>query len=362
MLLSSLVMPLLAVMCTEFPVTLNATQMGRAASLGVPADLLATGSSLAPFLKPRVSDTQGNSEVRAYLIDLFNTLGWSIELDTFNESTPFGLKSFTNIVATMDQHAERRITLAAHYDSKFFEKFNFVGATDSAVPCAILVDLAIRLTPLMRKNQHIFFHNGPQTTLQIIFFDGEEAFVEWTPTDSIYGARHLAAKWEDSMVEIQCSLNDPDCGSRYLSKIDQIDVLVLLDLLGKSDAKIPSIHPETACAFFFNLGMFDRLIDIQKRLVVADLVSNELQERVNNPHDGGIFQENNIHSIQPLAIQDDHVPFFKLGVPVCHLIPVPFPKEWHTEGDDHECISHATVVDLSLIFRVLIIEYLNLPV
>lgn len=28
-----------------------------------------------------------------------------------------------------------------------------------------------------------------------IFFDGEEAFDTWGPTDSIYGARHLADKW-----------------------------------------------------------------------------------------------------------------------------------------------------------------------
>ncbi len=28
-----------------------------------------------------------------------------------------------------------------------------------------------------------------ETTLQLIFFDGEEAFVDWTATDSIYGAR-----------------------------------------------------------------------------------------------------------------------------------------------------------------------------
>jgi len=27
-----------------------------------------------------------------------------------------------------------------------------------------------------------------------IFFDGEEAFEEWGPNDSIYGAKHLAKK------------------------------------------------------------------------------------------------------------------------------------------------------------------------
>ena len=30
--------------------------------------------------------------------------------------------------------------------------------------------------------------------LQLVFFDGEEAFRSWTATDSIYGARHLAEK------------------------------------------------------------------------------------------------------------------------------------------------------------------------
>ena len=34
------------------------------------------------------------------------------------------------------------------------------------------------------------------TSLQLIFFDGEEAFVDWTDTDSLYGARHLAEQME----------------------------------------------------------------------------------------------------------------------------------------------------------------------
>ena len=28
-----------------------------------------------------------------------------------------------------------------------------------------------------------------ETTLQLVFFDGEEAFKDWTSTDSVYGAR-----------------------------------------------------------------------------------------------------------------------------------------------------------------------------
>ncbi|KAI8788113.1 glutaminyl-peptide cyclotransferase protein, partial [Biomphalaria glabrata] len=33
-------------------------------------------------------------------------------------------------------------------------------------------------------------------TLQLLFFDGEEAFIRWSDDDSLYGSRHLAELWE----------------------------------------------------------------------------------------------------------------------------------------------------------------------
>lgn len=32
----------------------------------------------------------------------------------------------------------------------------------------------------------------------MMFFDGEEAYKEWTETDSLYGSRHLAKKLKDT--------------------------------------------------------------------------------------------------------------------------------------------------------------------
>ena len=32
-------------------------------------------------------------------------------------------------------------------------------------------------------------------TLQVLFFDGEEAYKDWTSLDSLYGSRHLADAW-----------------------------------------------------------------------------------------------------------------------------------------------------------------------
>jgi hypothetical protein len=33
--------------------------------------------------------------------------------------------------------------------------------------------------------------DAAETTLQLIFFDGEEAFISWTDSDSIYGAKYV---------------------------------------------------------------------------------------------------------------------------------------------------------------------------
>lgn len=90
----------------------------------------------------------------------------------------------------------------------------FVGATDSAFPVTMLCSLATALTPLLQA-RHARLQaaadaggwvdpdaadgfdeaDAGETTLQIVFFDGEEAFKTWTDSDSTYGARHLAQKW-----------------------------------------------------------------------------------------------------------------------------------------------------------------------
>ena len=70
-------------------------------------------------------------------------LGWMVESDIFNDTTPnFNTLEFENIVAKLNPDASRYLVLACHYDSKYSREGDFVGATDSAVPCAQLVNLA----------------------------------------------------------------------------------------------------------------------------------------------------------------------------------------------------------------------------
>ena len=70
-----------------------------------------------------------------------SSLGWSIEEDSFEQNTVVGRVRFTNIIATLDPNAPRRMVIACHYDSKVTPQ-GFLGATDSAAPCAQMINLA----------------------------------------------------------------------------------------------------------------------------------------------------------------------------------------------------------------------------
>ena len=81
-------------------------------------------------------------------------LGWTVEEDSFEDNTPFGRKSFTNIIATQNPSRSQRTIVACHFDSKDFrtkEGLKFIGAVDSAVPCAILLGTAKQLDCLLRR-------------------------------------------------------------------------------------------------------------------------------------------------------------------------------------------------------------------
>lgn len=70
-------------------------------------------------------------------------LGWTVESDLFEANTPlFGTLEFENIIVKLNPNAKRYLALACHYDSKYTRERNFVGATDSAVPCAQMINLA----------------------------------------------------------------------------------------------------------------------------------------------------------------------------------------------------------------------------
>lgn len=61
--------------------------------------------------------------VRNYIVSTLKALDWHIELDEFVDMTPVGQKRFTNVIATKDPEASRRVVLSAHFDSKYFPTY-----------------------------------------------------------------------------------------------------------------------------------------------------------------------------------------------------------------------------------------------
>ncbi|XP_057332682.1 glutaminyl-peptide cyclotransferase-like [Microplitis mediator] len=282
----------------------------------------------------RVVGSLNHAKVKNYIKKTMKNLGWSIERDEFYDVTPtFGKLKFENIIATLNPNAKRYLSLACHYDSKYTREGNFVGATDSAVPCAQLINLATvmksQLEPL--KNADL--------SLMFIFFDGEEAFDTWGPKDSIYGARHLADKWH-SVKQTYGEEND-------ISNLDKMDVLVLLDLLGAPNPNFYNFFDNTA-------RWYSQLILAENRLHELSLLKN---------YDGHIpsrkyFQPQSVSSY----IEDDHIPFLKKNVPILHLIPHPFPDVWHKPSDNLKNIDLTTTENLNKIIRVFVATYFGLSV
>ena len=81
-----------------------------------------------------------------------------MEEDSFVDKTPYGDKTFVNIIARQNPSATRHLTLACHYDSKMIPGIKFIGATDSAVPCAIMIDVAGLLSQSISRVRYFFVH------------------------------------------------------------------------------------------------------------------------------------------------------------------------------------------------------------
>uniref|UniRef100_A0A8C5K384 Glutaminyl-peptide cyclotransferase-like protein n=1 Tax=Jaculus jaculus TaxID=51337 RepID=A0A8C5K384_JACJA len=288
------------------------------------------GTFLRPLLIVRSPGSPGNLQVRKFLEATLRSLtaGWHVELDPFTASTPLGPLDFGNVVATLDPGAARHLTLACHYDSKFFPSGSapFVGATDSAVPCALLLELAQALDLMLSRAKQ----QAAPVTLQLLFLDGEEALKEWGPRDSLYGSRHLAHLMESIPH------------SPGPTRIQAIELFVLLDLLGAASPTFYSHFPRTA-------RWFQRLRSIEKRLHQLNLLQS-------HPHEVMYFQPGE----PPGSVEDDHIPFLRRGVPVLHLITTPFPAVWHTPADSEANLHPPTVHNLSRILAVFLAEYLKL--
>lgn len=245
-----------------------------------------------------------------YIVDALKANDYHVELDESTQSTPVGQVKFVNIIASSNPRACRQLVLACHYDSKMMD--GFLGASDSAVPCAMLLRISETFSKSFRPDDSQSDTN--ELGLQFIFFDGEEAYVQWSPSDSLYGSRHLAEKWEKQLAPAQCRANNPK-----MNELKRIELLMVLDLIGPSDTSFVMYNRDLK-------RHYDNMVSYERE----HLASMGLQARR-----AAAFRNRYV----PLQfIDDDHVPFMRRGVPILSLLASPFPSVWHTVNDNYQAI------------------------
>jgi glutaminyl-peptide cyclotransferase len=244
-------------------------------------------------LGPRHAGTPGLERTREYIAKKLRSFGLEPRRHDFLAHTPHpDLKQvpMANLSVEIDGPGTKRILLGGHFDGKLIEGVDFKGANDGGSSTALLLEIA-----------RYFSFQPPPCDLYIVFFDGEEALVEWNDMDSLYGSKHLAAEIEERGGE------------------ETFAAAVIVDMIG--DARL-RLTDETSSTPW----VFDVLKETVARLGYDD-----------------VFKGPKSH------IQDDHRPLQRIGIPAAVLIDFRFGPRWksnsywHTEKDDVDKISSESI-------------------
>ncbi|CCD26532.1 uncharacterized protein NDAI_0H03590 [Naumovozyma dairenensis CBS 421] len=317
---------------------------------------------ILPFNGTRVPGSLESLKIQDYIINHFNNtlkLNWTIELDNFQENG----YNFTNMIFSLlpgnnDEDTnmnDKYLVLAVHYDT-MIKPEGFIGAMDSGASCGILLylskfidtiysydhdddmevtsTLAYSIGKKWHKKKNIYDFtklyddnsSGTFKGIKIIFFDGEEAIEKWSDDDSIYGSRHLAKKWQEQKQTIKLKNGT----IIETNELDNIEVFVLLDLLGSKSDTLESIMGQRVPSYYSETHMhYGLLSTIEGEYFESNISSRMESSRIPVLDPSNLVFEQFGMSV----IGDDHLPFYDYGVPILHLIPYPFPSSWHTMSD-----------------------------
>ncbi|MGA2686555.1 MAG: M28 family peptidase [Candidatus Korobacteraceae bacterium] len=209
---------------------------------------------------PRPPGSAGHEKLEQYIVSKLK--GVDVEQDKFTAQTPAGQFPINNIIAKFSGKKDGIIVVAGHYDTNYPLPKTYVGANDGGSTTALLLALA----------DHFRGKQLDGYSVWLVWTDGEEAFVKWTDTDSLYGTRQLAHQWQQD------------------GTAKKVRAFILVDMIGDDDLDIQR--------------------DTNSTPWLTDVVSQAATDLGYQSH---FFQ-------QTIAIEDDHIPFAKIGVPVVDLI------------------------------------------
>jgi glutaminyl-peptide cyclotransferase len=208
----------------------------------------------------------------------------NLEEDTFSANTPVGMMTMHNFIVKFPGKKPGIIVLASHYETNYpLRNIHYVGANDGASTSGLLVEVG----NVLRR------HALDGNSVWLVFFDGEEAIQQWSATDSLYGSRHLAARWDRD------------------GTLKRIQAFLLVDMIGDKSLDIARDQNSTP-----------RLLD---------LIDQAAKKEGDKSY---FFASTN-------GIEDDHLPFVQRGVPSADIIDynygphsVTLPDGYHHTAQD----------------------------
>jgi glutaminyl-peptide cyclotransferase len=219
-------------------------------------------------LGPRPIGSANHKKVEDYL--LAHLKADAVESDAFNIDTSEGEFPVRNIIAKFPGTKDGIIVIASHYDTNYpLRDTSFIGANDGASSSALLLELANQLRGTNGKSRDGY-------SVWLLWDDAEEAMKQWSDTDSLYGVRHLAQKWQDD------------------GTLKKIKAFLLADMIGDADLNIE--HEQNSTPW------------------LEDMIYQSATRRGYQSHFFG----------REIAIEDDHLPFVKRGVPSADLIDLDY--------------------------------------
>ena len=230
---------------------------------------------------PRPSGSEAIEKSRNYIEDQLRRSGWQVKRQVFIDDTPRGKVQFVNLIAQFpgQGNAAPSFLLCSHYDTKTFDAIKFVGANDAGSSTGLLLELA----------RVIGQHPNLAAKIELVFFDGEEAYDRFSETDGLYGSRYFARQLQGSSAK-------------------QFRGGILFDMVGDRslDVTLPVDSPP----------------EIAKDIFAA---AEALKLR-------------NYFTYLDREMIDDHSPLNAIGIPTIDVIDFDFPW-WHTAGDTIDKIS-----------------------
>jgi len=235
----------------------------------------------------RYMGSENHKKLERYILD--HLKGDQVEDDVFTADTAEGKFPVRNIIAKFPGTKDGLIVILGHYDTVYpLRNSGFVGANDGGSSTAILLEYANQLRGGLRDKKREGY------SVWLVWTDGEEAVKNWTDTDSVYGARHLAEKWEKD------------------GTLKKIKALMVMDMIGDADLNI------------------DR--NTKGAAWLLDLIYAAAQRQGYQSH----------FYAREGSLEDDHVPFFNRGVPCADVIDLDYGYNnvfWHTPQDTMDKLS-----------------------